>query len=139
MGPWVDDQQWCAAWRPRAACRSRLAGRLRGSRTARSASRRVHHRDVATPLLAQCSKMLSNSAQHGMQQHRCGDPALLINAVEHDGKSLSDASISTVEDLVLTAVFNVKNEEVTRKMNWSMRPCPSTQRNGAAGRADRRL
>ena len=37
---------------------------------------------MATPILAQCSKKLSINAQHGMQPHRCGDQALLINAVE---------------------------------------------------------
>ena len=57
----------------------------------------MHRRDVATPVLARCSKKLSISAQLVMQQHRYGDQALLIEAVEHDGTSLSNVSIVTGE------------------------------------------
>ena len=67
-----------------------------------------------------------------MQQHRYGDQALLVDAVEHDGTSLSDALIVTVEDLGLAAVFNVKNED--DKQEHAPLPLSPTQRSGADGR-----
>lgn len=66
---------------------------------------------MATPVLARCSKKLSISAQLVMQQHRYGDQTLLIEAVEHDGTSLSNVSIVTVQDFGLAAAFNVENED----------------------------
>ena len=61
--------------------------------------------------LARCSKKLSSTAQLVMQQHRWGDQALLIEAVEHDGMSLSNIMIVTVEDFGLAVAFNVENED----------------------------
>ena len=82
---------WCAARRPRPRCRSRLAGGLRASRTARWASRRVHRRAVAKQKPPRCSNKWASSAQHWLQQQGAGDLTLPLVLNEHDGTTNSNA------------------------------------------------